>query len=165
MSRLEFVLQSIRFAREYTNDLLRDAPPEDWLRMPEGVTHITWQVGHLAIVQYRLALVRIRGARPEDAAFIPDSYQELFGKGSVPRPDEAMYPSPAEIREVFDAVHKQVLEETPWLDDARLDEPTDRPHPAFNDKFGALCWSAGHELLHAGQIGLLRRLMGHKPLR
>jgi uncharacterized damage-inducible protein DinB len=30
---------------------------------------------------------------------------------------------------------------------------------------GALNFSADHEYLHAGQIGLLRRLLGKEPLR
>jgi hypothetical protein len=30
---------------------------------------------------------------------------------------------------------------------------------------GAIEWASGHELVHAGQIALLRRLMGKQPLR
>ena len=35
-----------------------------------------------------------------------------------------------------------------------------KPHSLFETKMGALYWSARHEMLHAGQIGLLKRLVG-----
>jgi hypothetical protein len=166
MSRLDFALANLRFSRGYTQILLDSVPDEDWFRMPAGaVTHVAWQAGHLAWVQYRLALERIRGLRPEDELLIPAAYQELFGKGTQPQADAAGYPSLADIRGTFDRVHEQVLRETPALSDAVLDQPVDPPHPVYKDKYGALLWSARHELIHAGQIGLLRRLLGYKPLR
>ena len=43
------------------------ADPAEWFRQPtEGVTHIAWQVGHLALAEYWLTLERIRGRRPDD---------------------------------------------------------------------------------------------------
>lgn len=166
MTRLELVRERIGAARKYTESLLDEIEPSDWFRQPsEGVTHLAWQVGHLAIAQYRLALQRIRGARPEDAELIPEEYLSLFGKGSVPVADAERYPSPEEIRRVFDGVHRQVLRELAELPEEVIDEATDAPHPMFNTKLGALQWSAEHEFLHAGQIGLLRRLFGSEPLR
>jgi hypothetical protein len=40
-----------------------------------------------------------------------------------------------------------------------------RPHPLVRTKLWALLWCAQHEAVHAGQIGLLRRQLGHAPLR
>jgi uncharacterized damage-inducible protein DinB len=70
-----------------------------------------------------------------------------------------------EIRRVFDAVHQQAIRELVQRTDAELDAPVERPHAAFTTKLGAVEWCAPHEMLHAGQIGLLRRLMGKPPLR
>lgn len=70
----------------------------------------------------------------------------------------------AEIRRVFDAMHQQVLNELSALDDAIVNEPVTEPHPRFSTKGGAIVWCAEHEMLHAGQIGLLRRLLGKPPL-
>ncbi len=166
MSRLELVIDQIRKTRNYTEDLLDNIQPEDWFRQPsEGVTHIAWQVGHLAMAQYRLAIQRIRGQKPDDQALIPESFLSQFGKGSVPDPDPDKYCRPDEIRQVFDRVHQQVVAELESLPEELLDESTDSPHPMFNTKLGALQWSAQHEMLHAGQIGLLRRLFGNEPLR
>jgi hypothetical protein len=164
--RLEFALGQIEAARRYTNDLLSHISEADWFRMPDaGVTHIGWQYGHLAIAQYRLALVRLRGQRPDDAEFIPPEFLALFGKGSTPTPGGAGGLSPADIRRTFDAVYARVMRELPELPDAVLDEPSEPAHPMIQNKLGALAWCAQHEFLHAGQIGLLRRLLGHASLR
>jgi hypothetical protein len=39
------------------------------------------------------------------------------------------------------------------------------PYAAFATKFGGLLFCSHHEMLHAGQIGLLRRLIGKAPVR
>lgn len=164
--RLEFALGQIETARRYTRDLLSHVGPDDWFRMPAGgVTHIGWQVGHLAVAQYRLALVRLRGQQPGDAAFMPAEFVTLFGKGSTPTPGAAGGLAPADIRRAFDAVHAQAMRELQEIPDDVLDEASDPPHPMIPHRLGALVWCAQHEFLHAGQIGLLRRLLGSSPLR
>ena len=166
MSRLELAIEQIEFARKYTNDLLQHIHVNDWFHMPkEGVTHIAWQVGHLAMAEYRLLLERIRGVRDDDEQVLPKIYLEKFGKGSVPTKNPDAYPSSADIVGVFDRVHQQSLKELASLDESTLDEPPESPHALFDTKYGSLCWMAQHEMLHAGQIGLLRRLLGEKPLR
>jgi uncharacterized damage-inducible protein DinB len=84
---------------------------------------------------------------------------------SVPDPDPAKYPSPADLRAVFDRVHEQVLREVRGLDEGELDQPVPHPHPFATTKLQALLWCARHEMLHAGQIGLLRRQLGYPPLQ
>ena len=166
MTRLNSALEQIRAARKYSTDLLNNFNPDDWFRQPtEGVTHIGWQVGHLAVANYHLALVRIRGKQPHDNETIPESYFALFGKGSTPEPNAASYPKSEEIRNVYDRVHDKIVDETSSLSDETLDDPVETPHPMFDTKLGALVWCAQHEFLHAGQIGMLRRLFGNAPLR
>ncbi len=157
--------ESIGRARDYTNHLLAATPTSDWFRMPqEPVSHIAWQVGHLAFAQYRLTLERVRGKRPGDESLLSPTFLETFGRASAPVADPQAYPPSDEIRRVFDGVHQQALEEIAALDDAVLDEPVSSPHSRFTTKGGSIAWCAEHEMLHAGQIGLLRRLVGHGPL-
>mgnify|MGYP001615746083 FL=1 len=165
MTRLNQAIAEISGARQYTVRLVESVPLADWFRQPtEGVTHIAWQVGHLAMAQYRLCLDRVRGVRPSDAELISDEFLACFGRETKPDPDPARNPSPSEIRAVFDRMHGQTLREIKTLSDEELDKPTLKPHPVFNTKIGALHWCAMHEMVHAGQIGLLRRLLGHSPL-
>jgi hypothetical protein len=163
MSELRLMLEQIATARRYTLGLLQGLPDADWYRMAGGVTHVVWQVGHLAFAEYRLVLHRVRGPRPEDAALIPAAYTELFGRESVPDAFPNRYPSPAEVRAVLDAVHRQVLADLPALPEAELGTVLVPPHRVARTKREMLWWCVQHEMIHAGQIGLLRRLLGHAP--
>jgi len=166
MNRGQIALERLQFVRQYTLPMLADLKPDDWFRMPvAGVTHIAWQVGHLAIAQYGMSMRYIRGRLPGDEELIPREYVGLFGRGSVVDADAAKYPSPAQLREVLDRVHERVPAELANLSDADLDSPPTSPHPAFSTKFGALIFCSEHEMVHAGQIGLLRRLLGYPPTR
>src|SRR5262245_41704670 len=161
MSRLQSARDQIAFARRYTLRLLDTISPADWYRQPsEGVTHVAWQVGHLVLGQYRLTLERIRGKRPEDEPLVSDAVLARHGRGSVPKFDPGSDPSPDELRTVLDRVHRQVLEETATLPEDEWDRPLLKPHDLVNTKIGALFWCGQHEFVHAGQIGLLRRLLG-----
>lgn len=164
--RISGLLNGIDFSRQYTLHLLKDLPDKDWYRMPgEGVTHIAWQAGHLAWAQYRLVFGRVIGLEEAGCGLVPDNYAVLFGKGTLPQADAAGLPTPAEILGVMHSVHHAVHEQLPAMDESILDDPSQPLHPAFSDKAGALRWCAAHELVHAGQIALLRRLLGHAPLR
>jgi hypothetical protein len=167
MSRLQQALDQIVAARKYTLRLVEDLPMDsaDWFRQPtEGVTHIAWQIGHLAMAEYRLALERMRGEKPGDADLISPAMLTQFGKSSVPEPDRAKNPTPHELLRTLQRVHEQALAELPHYSEADLDTPPVKPHPLFDTKLGSLFWCARHEMMHAGQIGLLRRLQGKQPL-
>ncbi len=166
MSRLDFIIEQLGIARLHTESLLDSITSEDWFRQPsEGVTHVAWQVGHLAYAEHLLLMERRRGQRPEDEKLIPARFRTLFQRSSSPDPDSWKYPSPEAIRHVFDEVHRHAIEELRGLPDEHLDEPTEPAHPRFKTKFGAIQFCPLHEMLHAGQIGLLRRLLGMKPIR
>jgi DinB family protein len=164
---LSFAIQQIQFARSYTLSLLDGIEPGDWFAMPAGApTHLAWQVGHLAIAQYGLCLFRIRGRQEIDAELMTSSFRKQFSKGSTPDADASKYPPPAEIRGTFDRVYQQAMMELPTVSEATLSEPVDLPFvEGFPNKLGALLFCSHHEFLHAGQIGLLRRLLGNGPVR
>ena len=158
--------KQIEFARNYTQTLLVDVDDDAWFRQPAGsATHLAWQVGHLAMAQYMLTLFRLRGKLPEDEQLIPKSFLKRFVKGSVPQGDPSAYPPVAEILEVFRGVHTRLMEQLPSYGDRDLDATVVEPYAVFNTKLGSLFFCASHEMLHAGQIGLIRRLLGKPPLR
>lgn len=166
MNELELLRSQIVGARVYTTELLAHIEDGDWFRMPaEGVSHIAWQVGHLYVAQYRLAVLRVRGASPEDADFVGDEDVRTFGINSVPVADPGAYPPVVEIRERFDRVHQRVVDFVGTLDVATLDQLLAQPHARAKTRREILSFCAMHEMLHAGQIGLLRRLFGGMPVR
>ena len=163
---LEIAQRQIEFARNYTRSLLADIAPGDWFRQPsEGVTHLAWQVGHLAMAEYGLALFRQRGRLPEDADLMSSAFRKQYSKGSTPDPDPANQPSPEEILAVFDRVHAKAMQEIPTFRAEDLEQKIPEPHAAFDTRLGALLFCSQHEMLHAGQIGLLRRLLGKPAIR
>ena len=165
-SMLETTLQQICFAREYTLTLLDGLSDDDYYTMPSGSpTHIAWQVGHLAMAEYGLCLFRMRGRAPGDLELMPGQVRKAFSRGSTPEVDPAKQMAPAAIRELMEKIHQQVLAEVPTFSAAMLDEPTEMPYAGTPTKLGALIFCAQHEALHAGQIGLLRRLLGKPPVR
>lgn len=164
-TRLDLAIAQIRFARKYTLSLLEDLTDDDWFRSVEGVSHIAWQVGHLAMAQYGLCLFRMRGRQPIDTELMSGSFRKKFSKGTTPNPDPAVSPSPQEIRDVLDRVYEQAMSELPQFTDPQLDEPLEEPYAAFPTRLGGLLFCSHHEMLHAGQIGLLRRLLGKAPIR
>lgn len=164
-SRLEIARQQIDFAHRYTLTLLEGLSDDEWLWQPEGQpTHIAWQVGHIAMAQYGLTMIRIRGKEPDDERFMPSAFFKTFKKGSQPRAGTGGF-RPSEIRAIYEAVHAQTMQELTDIPDEVLDTKLPEPHAVFDTKMGSLFFCAAHEMLHAGQIGLLRRCMGHAPLR
>lgn len=161
----ELARQQIEFARNYTLSLLGDIEAGDWFRQPSGVTHLAWQIGHLSMAQYMLTLFRLRGKLPADEEIIPKAFLKRFVKGSRPEADPSRYPSPAEIRGTFDAVYAQLMRELPEYRDDQLQTTVVEPYAVYNNTLGSLLFCAAHEMLHAGQIGLLRRLLGKPPVR
>lgn len=176
-ARLEHALKQIEFARHYTLSLLEDMgllegiDQADWFTQPESTTelskptHIAWQIGHLAMAEYGLCLFRQRGRQPVDTELMSSKFRKTFSRGSTPNPDSAQNPTPAEILQVFQSVHAQVLKELPDFSEEQLDEPIDEPYAVCATRLGALYFCSHHEMLHAGQIGLLRRLLGKPPIR
>lgn len=163
---LQLAIKQIEFARSYTLSLLADIAPEEWFIMPPGcATHVAWQVGHLAMAEYGLCLFRQRGRAEIDTSLMTSSFRKAFSRGTTPEPDPTRNPSAAEIRDVFDKVHAQVLLEAPNFTAESLAEPVDMPFAAYPTKLGSLLFCSHHEMIHAGQLGLLRRMLGKQPVR
>ncbi len=70
-----------------------------------------------------------------------------------------------EIRETLARVHQHSLQELETYTDADLNVKLPEPHAVFDTKLGSVFFCSAHELIHAGQIGLLRRMLGKDPLR
>lgn len=164
--RREIAARHMVSAREYTLTMLQDLTEEDWFWTPSPlVSHVAWQVGHLAFAQYGLMLFRQRGRKAEDASLMSGKFRKTFAKGTTPSDQRAAYPNREAILETLNRVHEQAFLELMQFTDAELDEEIDRPWSTFNTRYGALLFAGDHEMLHAGQIGFLRRLMGKDPVR
>lgn len=165
--RLAIAIRHIEFARKYSMSLLEDLNDEDWFWSPDQyTTHLAWQAGHLAMSQYGLTLFQQRGRDfAIDKALMSSKFRKLFMRGTTPVADRDAYPEPVEILATLDRVHEQMQKEIVTFDGEQLDEPLGPPHAAFATRYGALLFAGDHEMIHSGQMGMLRRLMGKLPLR
>jgi hypothetical protein len=163
---LQLAIEQIIFARGYTLALLADISGDDWFHVPTGVTtHLAWQVGHLAMAEYGLCLFRQRGRKSEDLELMPSKFRKQFSRGSEPDPNPANHASSDELLAAFHGIHEQCLAEMPTFSAESLSEPVDMPYAVYPNKLGSLLFCSHHEMIHAGQIGLLRRLLGKAPIR
>ena len=165
--RLKIALRQIEFARNYSSSLLEGLSDDEWFWTPDAYsTHIAWQVGHLAMSEYGLTLFQQRGRiREIDSQLMSSSFRKLFMRGTTPLVDRDRHPQPDEILEVLAKVHDQMRKEVVTFSEEDLDQPLGPPHAAFASRYGALLFCAHHEMIHSGQIGVLRRLMGKTELR
>jgi uncharacterized damage-inducible protein DinB len=164
MPQLNIAIAQIDAARQYTLGLLANLPDEAWFATPHPpVSHIAWQVGHISFAQYRLGVAFVREPSPEDAAWLPEQYRQLFGRDSTPQSDPAIYPPAGELLANLREIHRRVMAELTALNDDVLDRPVLQPHRFLKTVGEALFWCSRHESIHAGQIGLLRRLYGLSP--
>ena len=147
----------------HTLDRVDTVPLEDWFTIPAGgVSHVAWQVGHLAATQYRLCLERLRPRTAADEDLIPDGMLKQFGRTS--QPDAVTGFTAEQIRSAFDAVHARVLEEVAAYPDADLDAAPLLPHPFFSTRIAGLRYAPLHEMIHCGQIAMIRRMLGQNPI-
>lgn len=165
MTRIEFLIDRLNAARQWTRDLLHDLGEEEWFHMPvAGVGHAVWQVGHVASSQIVLVHMRCLGLSYTD--FAPESFREAFGRGSQPSNDRSVYPRVADLMETFERIHSDAIRRVRELTEADLARPAvGDPHPLFKTREGAVATAALHEVFHAGQIAVIRRALGRSPLR
>jgi len=165
-SMLESAIAQIQFARNYTLELLNGTPKEDWFIIPDGLpTNLAWQVGHLAVSQYGLLMFRIRGRDTADLELIPGRFRKAYSRQSVPSDSSDKQPTALELLERLEEVHRRALSEITSASVETLMEPVDMPYAAYPIKLGAVLFCPLHEQIHAGQIGLIRRALGHDPIR
>lgn len=165
-ARVQHFIDNLGFARGYTVELLAAIPEADWFAMPAGCpSHVAWQVGHLAFAEARLVVERVGGRTEVGGGVLPDEFIRLFARNSVPHAGPANHPSPGEIRRVLDRAHEAALQTLRDTTDADLDTlAVGSPHRFCRTKADYARWVSHHEFLHAGQIGLVRRLLGKAPV-
>jgi hypothetical protein len=161
----ETALGQFDFVRNYTLQLLDSVPRDQWTTQPPGApSHLAWQVGHLAVSQYGLMLFRQRGRAEGDMDLMPGWLRKRFGRGSSP-PSPQESPTAEELLEALHRIDRVARSEIQRFSAPHFRETIDMPYAVYPNKLGALLFCPIHESIHAGQIGLLRRMLGHSPIR
>jgi uncharacterized damage-inducible protein DinB len=100
----------------------------------------------------------------DDDWFRPPAFLQIFGRGSEPLAADLAYPSFESIRDVFERVHQRVLAELPHLAAEQLEARPLTEHRIANTGLRCLWWCSQHELVHAGQMALIKRQLGYPAI-
>jgi len=135
--------------------------PEQWThQVHPRANHALWFAGHMGVSDnFFVSLVD-----PSKAAE-KEGYQAMFGMGSTPTSDPTAYPPPAEVLAYMRDRRQTLLDALDAMSDEDLAKPTPEGSPPMwsdiGDVFEMIVW---HESLHAGQLSVARRGLGHDPL-
>jgi uncharacterized damage-inducible protein DinB len=159
MTRKEFIKESLKFSRGFTNQLLDKFESEsDWLYQvhPEA-NHALWCAGHLALTDEFFI-----GMLAPDKAADRSEAERLFGMGSKPVNDAAAYPKPAAVRKSLNDAREKLLAVLDGMSETDLDKPTPEGAPEFLPTVESVFRLAMfHEGIHAGQATVANRGLGH----
>lgn len=158
--------EQMEWTRDWTRRLLADVSGADWTFQPQaGIGHILWTCGHLAVSQNVLVFQRCLGKSALDEAF---SAHFPMG-GPIQSAAEHKFPEPKAVLDVMESMQAKTLAAIREMSDVLLREPAygkdGAAHPHYRDKLGAVTHCFRHEAFHAGQIALVRRLLGKSFLR
>jgi len=139
--------------------------PEDWIfQVHPKANHAMWIAGHVALVDNSF----ISKFRPE-LAKKPEGWDELFWSKSQPTADVSRYPSSDEVLAYYRERRATLLRVLDELSEEELQGPAP-PEGARSPLAGApnmghaFIFAAQHELMHAGQLTVAHRALGHAPL-
>lgn len=146
-------------ARAITNMLLNDLTDEDLRKRPAPAANTAaWQLGHVVASEHQLVSTIRAGSMPE----LPAGFAEKYTKETASR-DDAPTVSKSEYLRLLDEQRQGTLKVLDMLSDAELEAPCFERMRAFaTNNAGLLQLVAEHEVMHLGQISVLRRVLG-KP--
>jgi uncharacterized damage-inducible protein DinB len=130
---------------------------EDVWRQPTGAGNpIAWLLGHLT--ETRAHLLTELGAR-----FDP-GWDGVFARGSVLR-ERVDYPTREAIEMAWKATHSPMRDCFASIDQERLaGSPSRHAFPGVKTLADEIAGFAFHESYHVGQIGYIRRQLGHSGI-
>ncbi len=128
---------------------------EAWHQMEGKANPIAWVVGH--VTETRGQLLGLLGA-PWDPG-----WGNRFKRGSE-RVDRAAYPSVSAIGAKFAETHEAMRAAFGSLTPERLASPTPVSFAGAQTVADLLAFFAFHEAYHIGQVGFIRKNLGHSSL-
>jgi uncharacterized damage-inducible protein DinB len=162
----EHARHALTFSRRLTSGLLAAfKTPEDWVfQIHPKANHALWIAAHIALADNSF-IARFRPV----LANKPDGWDPLFWQASEPKADATLYPAADEVMAYFNERRATLLKVFDELTDDELSAPAP-PLGAKSPLAGApnmahsFLFISQHEALHAGQLTVAHRALGHAPL-
>jgi uncharacterized damage-inducible protein DinB len=162
MSLQQRLDRQLRSTRQLSEKLLADfKTPQEWVhQVHPGCNHALWFAGHMANTDnFLLSLVSPSSTLPLDG------WSSRFGMGSQPTDHPAEYPPPETVLATMRERRAELLQVLSQLSEEDLAKKTPAGAPEFLPDLASVFELAiWHEGLHAGQLSVTRRALGHQPL-
>ncbi|HEY7172458.1 MAG TPA: DinB family protein [Vicinamibacterales bacterium] len=127
-----------------------------WQSPPGGGNPIGWILGHVA--EYRTVLLGVLGSPLQT-----EWPARLFARGSV-RGDRGVYPTRASIESTWTATHAAMRDAFAQVTPERLSAPATIELAGVRTLADQIAFGAFHEAYHVGQMGYVRRQLGHSAV-
>ncbi len=157
---IDYCVMSWEMLREWVGDSIKDLDREQLLFQPaEGRNHAWWLFGHIVlstdIARY------MTGA----SSLNPAEWAALFGMGTSPSKTGQGYPPPEDLTAQFVRNVEAAVQSIRELTDDQLNQSpaTLLPEPLrefFGTRGRLISGYAYHCLYHAGQIMMIRKMLG-----
>lgn len=166
MTLAQVLIDQTQRTREWTLRLIADLEGDDWTFQPApGLGHALWHCGHMAVSQDVLVHARCLGKSQINSAFAA----HFPMGGAIASAREHAYPPVDVVLATMHDMQRRTIDAISGMSETFLSEPAHgkdgQPHPHYADKLGAITHCFRHEAFHAGQIALLRRMLGKAFLR
>ena len=155
------IVTSYRFNLSMAGLLVKGIDDSRSCEQPGRVpNHPVWVLGHLIYADNLASM--LLGVTPST----PESYQELFGTGSVPVGDTSRYPTMSALLKAFQEAGERTIALYEKADDAALDQPLqveglNKSFPMNRDAVTFVM--TAHASYHLGQMSSWRRAAGLGP--
>jgi DinB superfamily len=158
---LDTGIASLDFARHMTGSLLDGTPEDLWFHIPipDG-NHAAWIAGHVAWEDDDClrTLIADRGST------LPQEWHDCFATGSQPTPNPSDYPAIADLRAKL-AASREEFKAFFAASANRLSDPIPKQLHGFARDLASLMHAvACHEMVHVGQLTVIRKSLKLKPV-
>lgn len=160
MTIQDLIRHNIQQAHYITTTYLSDLRDADLLIRPvPEANHAAWQLGHL-ISSEKQMIEAIGHTMPE----LPAGFAAAHGKDMAGSNGPAGFATKAEYVALLAKMHEATLAALRATTEAELDRPAPESMRSYAPTVGAVfAMIATHEVMHGGQIAVLRRKLG-KPV-
>lgn len=161
MNTHQVLFEMLSTSRFVMSSYLEDLTDDDLLVRPvEGAHNAAWQLGHLICSESQM----IGGIRPQAQTLLSGDFARRHDKSRAFEPAEQWAVSKSEYLRLMELVRSATLSLLRELSE----EDLSAAGPEFTRKYAPMVGSVfasigSHELMHAGQIAVIRRKLG-KPV-
>lgn len=128
---------------------------EVWRALPAGGNPIGWLLGHLT--ETRASLLHALGSPLETG------WPASFARGAS-LADRSVYPTRPMIEQAWKATHGRMRDAFAALTNVQLASPSTVDLPGATNLAGQIAFLAFHESYHVGQMGYVRKQLGHSAI-